>query len=91
MTTFKDYGGSSYQGWYGVYLMAMGNSDLGWQKTKQLNVGAELEFFNGRIRINADYYNKVTDDLLSDITLPSSSGFGSYKANVGQVANTGVD
>ena len=91
MTTFKDYGGSSYQGWYGVYLMAMGNSDLGWQKTKQLNVGAELEFFNGRIRVNADYYNKVTDDLLSDITLPSSSGFGSYKANVGQVANTGVE
>ena len=91
MTTFKDYGGSSYQGWYGVYLMAMGNNDLGWQKTKQLNIGTELEFFNGRIRVNADYYNKVTDDLLSDITLPSSSGFGSYKANVGQVANTGVE
>ena len=54
-------------------------------------MGAELEFFNGRIRVNADYYNKVTDDLLSDITLPSSSGFGSYKANVGQVANTGVE
>lgn len=91
MTTFKDYGGASYQGWYGVYLMAMGNNDLGWQKTKQLNVGVELELFNGRIRINADVYNKVTDDLLSDITLPSSSGFESYKANVGKVANNGVE
>ncbi len=91
MTTFKDYGGGGYQGWYGVYMIALGNEDLGWQKTKQLNIGTELEFFNGRVRINADYYNKVTDDLLSDITLPSASGFDSYKANVGKVANTGVE
>ncbi|MEG2340859.1 MAG: SusC/RagA family TonB-linked outer membrane protein [Odoribacter sp.] len=91
MTTFKDYGGLSYQGWYGVYLMAMGNDDLGWQKTKQLNIGVELELLKGRIRINADYYNKTTDDLLSDITLPSASGFGSYKANVGKVVNRGVE
>lgn len=91
MTTFKDYGSSNYNGWYGVYLMAMGNTDLGWQTTKQLNLGLELEMFNGRIRLNADYYNKVTDDLLSDITLPASGGFDTYKANVGKVVNRGVE
>lgn len=91
MTTFKDYGSSNYKGWYGVYLMAMGNTDLGWQTTKQLNLGVELEMFNGRIRLNADYYNKVTDDLLSDITLPASGGFDTYKANVGKVVNRGVE
>lgn len=91
LTTFKDYGGASYKGWYGVYLLGMGNNELGWQKTKQLNVGAEVELFSGRIRLNADVYNKVTDDLLSDITLPSASGFESYKANVGKVVNNGVE
>ena len=91
MTTFRDYEGINYKGWYGSYLVAMGNRDLGWQKTNQLDVGAELEFFNGRIRFSADVYNKVTNDLLSDITLPSSSGFGSYKANVGKVVNNGVE
>lgn len=91
MTTFRDYEGINYRGWYGSYLVAMGNRDLGWQKTNQLDVGAELEFFNGRIRFSADVYNKVTNDLLSDITLPSSSGFGSYKVNVGKVVNNGVE
>lgn len=91
MTTFKDYGNANYKGWYGVYLMAMGNPDLGWQTTKQLNIGTEVELFNGRIRLNADYYNKMTDDLLSDITLPSSAGFDTYKANVGKVVNRGVE
>lgn len=91
MTTFKDYGGNNYQGWYGVYLMAMGNDELGWQKTGQLNIGVEMKFFHGRIRLNADFYNKVTDDLLSDINLPSAGGFSSYKANVGKVENRGVE
>ncbi len=91
MTTYRDYEGINYKGWYGSYLIAMGNRDLGWQKTNQLDFGLELEFLNGRIRFNADVYNKVTNDLLSDINLPSSSGFESYKANVGKVVNNGVE
>lgn len=91
MTTFKAYGNDVYNHWYGVYLMALGNDELGWQTTRQLNVGMELELFQGRIRLNADVYNKVTDDLLSDITLPSSAGFDTYKANVGQLVNRGVE
>lgn len=91
MTTFKDYGGLNYNGWNAVYLMAIGNPYLGWQKTKQLNMGLELELFRGRIRLNADWYNKMTDDLLTDITLPASGGFDTYKANVGKILNRGVE
>ena len=90
MKTFK-YFDNTYHGWNGSYLLALGNKELGWQQTRQLNVGAEFELFRGRIRVNADVYNKVTDDLLSDITLPITSGFGSYKANVGKVQNKGVE
>ena len=91
MTTFKSFGSDVYKGWHGVYLMALGNSDLGWQMTHQLDLGVELELFQGRVHLNADFYHKMTDDLLSDITLPSSSGFDTYKANVGKVMNRGVE
>lgn len=90
MTTYK-YFGNNYSGWNGAYVMALGNDELGWQVTKQLNIGLDLELFKGRFRVNADIYNKVTDNLLSDITLPSASGFTNYKANVGEVVNKGVE
>ena len=60
-----------------------------WQKTRQFNVGTELAFFQNNLNISMDVYNKVTDNLLTDINLPLSSGFSSYKANVGKVQNRG--
>lgn len=89
LRTYKDYGGKSTQGWYGVSLMAYGNPDLKWQKTRQLNIGTELTLLNNRLNLTFDVYNKVTDNLLTDINLPLSSGFSSYKANVGKVRNRG--
>ena len=89
LRTYKDNGGKSTQGWYGVSLMAYGNPDLKWQKTRQLNVGTELALFQNNLNISMDIYNKVTDNLLTDINLPLSSGFASYKANVGKVENRG--
>lgn len=91
LTTFRDYGGGSYRGWNGVYLLGLGNPDLGWQTTYQLNAGTELELFQRRLRINVDVYDKTTENLLADINLPSSSGFDTYKANVGKVSNRGVE
>lgn len=91
MRTFKYFGVENYNGFSGAYLLGMGNSDLGWQTTKQVNVGMELEMFRSRIKLNVDFYNKLTDDMLADITLPTASGFNSYKANVGKVLNRGVE
>ena len=89
-TTYK-YFGNNYSSWNGAYVMALGNDELGWQVTKQWNLGIDLDLFQGRVRINADVYHKLTDNLLSDITLPSASGFPNYKANVGEVVNKGVE
>lgn len=87
--TYKDFGGQSSQGWYGTYIMAYGNPDLQWQKTGQFNVGMDMDLFSRRISMSFDVYNKITDDLLADVNLPISSGFSSYKANVGKVQNKG--
>jgi hypothetical protein len=89
--TYQYYNSANYRYLNGSSLMGLGNSDLGWQKTQQFNIGTEASLFNNRLKLSVDLYNKFTNDLLSDINLPISSGFNSYKANVGEVRNRGVE
>ena len=91
MRTFKYFSGQNYNGNPGSYLLGIGNPELGWQKTGQLNIGLELGMFENRLKVNVDWYNKLTDDMLADITLPLAGGFGSYKANIGKVLNRGLE
>ena len=91
LTTYRYFSQETLKHWTGAYMMGMGNPDLTWQKTKQLNVGLETLLFDSRLRLNVDYYNKLTDALITDINIPTASGFGSYKANVGEVRNRGLE
>jgi TonB-linked SusC/RagA family outer membrane protein len=91
LTTYQDFGGKNYQNWYGSYIMALGNEDLAWQKTNQYNLGTDLELFNNRIRLNVDVYNKITDNLLANVNLPTAGGFSNYRANIGKVENKGIE
>ncbi|HNU59582.1 MAG TPA: SusC/RagA family TonB-linked outer membrane protein, partial [Aquaticitalea sp.] len=85
------YGNTSYGGLPAVYPSNIPNPDLKWESTKQLNLGINLGFFNDRLTITADYYDKKTDDLLLSRPLPPSSGFSSITENVGKVENKGVE
>jgi hypothetical protein len=91
LRTYRYVSNQGYRHWVGAYLIAMGNEDLTWQQTEQLNVGVETTLFDGRLRLNVDVYDKMTHALLSDVNLPLSSGFNSYRANVGEVSNRGVE
>ena len=85
----------TFDRWYisgfGVALKALGNRDLKWETTNKLNVGTDLEFWNNRISFVFDYYYNKTVDLITDVTLPGSSGFSSYKSNLGETLNKGFD
>ncbi len=72
-------------------LGALGNKDLKWETTTQLNAGLDIEFLKGRIALTVDAYKKITDDLLLNAQLPTSSGYSSGFKNVGKVANTGLE
>lgn len=50
-----------------VTLKSMANPDLRWEKSRQLDAGIDLSFFNGRIEFMADYYHKITTDLLYEL------------------------
>ncbi|MGN6421342.1 MAG: SusC/RagA family TonB-linked outer membrane protein [Pseudobacter sp.] len=75
----------------GAGMLALGNPDLRWQQTKKLNLGADLEFFKGRIQATVNYYQEKTDDLFTTINTTPSSGFSFYYANLGLVQNKGIE
>nr|WP_244545702.1 TonB-dependent receptor [Fodinibius roseus] len=72
-------------------LQRLANPDLEWEKTTQYNVGVELDLFNQIVSLEADYYYKLTDDLLLDRPIPATTGFDVVMDNVGSVSNRGVD
>jgi TonB-linked SusC/RagA family outer membrane protein len=91
LMTFRFFGLENYQYWQGAYLLGLGNTDLTWQATGQFNAGMEFALRNNRLRLSVDLYDKLTRDMVSDINLPTSSGFNSYLANVGEVRNRGIE
>ncbi|MFR5657696.1 MAG: TonB-dependent receptor domain-containing protein [Butyricimonas faecihominis] len=68
----------------------LGNPDLKWERSQNLDLGIDLQVFKV-LNATLGYYRKVTNDLIGDITLPASTGFKSYKSNLGKVVNKGVE
>ena len=82
--------------WYvtgaGASLMSTrGNPDLEWEKTNKFDAGIELEMFDSRLSFKSSYYYQLTNGLIMDVTLPSSTGFDTYKSNMGKVLNEGFE
>ncbi|MFS4457405.1 SusC/RagA family TonB-linked outer membrane protein [Maribacter sp. 2304DJ31-5] len=76
----------------GVLLAgSAGNPDLKWEVTKQTNIGIDLDMFNGRLNLVADYYKKNTEDLLLSVPLPRTSGVADVLRNIGEVENKGFE
>jgi TonB-linked SusC/RagA family outer membrane protein len=75
----------------GYYPCTLGNKDLTWEKTTQLDLGFDLELWNGRASLSADWYRKRTSDLLLSRPIPSSTGYTSFTDNIGGVQNKGVE
>jgi len=80
-----------YKTGFGVYLKALGNKDLTWETTRTLDIGAEIELFNKRFYLKGSYYDKETVDLINDVTVPTSTGFTSYRDNIGEISNKGYE
>ena len=67
------------------------NKDLQWESTRQLDIGADASFFNSRVTVTADYYQKKTHNLLLSSPIPYTSGFTSTLLNIGNILNKGFD
>ena len=73
----------------GTSPATISNENLRWETTNQYDIGIDVSLFNYKLNLTVDYYNKLTNDLLINIDLPRSSGFGSGIQNLGQVRNQG--
>ena len=67
------------------------NANLGWEKVLQTNVGFDLGIFNNRIRLEGDFYNSKSIDLLLNVPVPTITGYSSQIQNIGKVQNKGME
>lgn len=96
LTDFQPYGsyittGGLYGGQSIVRAADLPNQDLQWERSKTLDIGADIGFFNGRASIIFDYYDRRTDNLLTTVSLPASTGFPSIFTNLGNLQNKGFE
>ncbi len=69
----------------------IGNPDITWETTTNINVGVEFNLFRNRLTGSIDYYNKKTTDLLFWLSVPESAGSRGYYGNIGDIRNSGVE
>ncbi|HVZ26264.1 MAG TPA: hypothetical protein VG842_09430, partial [Sediminibacterium sp.] len=55
------------------------------------NLGLNMGFLNNRISATVELYKRITKDLILQENLPTSTGFNTVAANVGQISNKGIE
>ena len=88
---YKQIGAGEYDGETGYYNSTLKNTALRWEQSRSFETGLDLGFFNNRLNFILDYYNRTTDNLLTDVNLPAYTGFSSMKTNLGKLRNSGFE
>jgi TonB-linked SusC/RagA family outer membrane protein len=91
-------------GWQGLYTVggrynnggvirpgSLPNPGLSWEESRVFDGGFDLGLFSNRLTVVFDYYKKVNENLITSLTLPSSSGYGSISTNLGSLENKGIE
>ena len=90
LSTYNYITDRTYNGDMGVTLMALANPALKWQRQLERTVGFDITLLN-RLSGRFEYYDNLTDNLLTDVTLAPSSGFSAFKENLGETVNRGFE
>ena len=69
----------------GSAVTSLANPNLGWETTKQFDIGLDLSLFNDRVSFVYDYYTKNTTNLLYNVQVPQESGFTNFSDNIGEI------
>ena len=84
-------GGANYMDNVGIYPLQSGNENLGWEKLWTTNLALHLGFL-GRINLDAEFYNKLTTDMLMSVPVSyADKGEGFRWDNIGAMVNRGVE
>jgi TonB-linked SusC/RagA family outer membrane protein len=75
----------------GMYVSELPNPTLGWEYSETWNVGLDFGVLKNRLSGTIEYYLQNTKDVLLSVSLPATSGVGSYMANIGKTQNQGLE
>lgn len=64
---------------------------LKWERNDQFNIGVDFGILNGRVRLTADWYNKMSRDILLELAQPTHMGYDALLMNSGEIKNTGIE
>ena len=83
--------GSFYAGSSAIVNSIIANPNLEWERSKTLDLGADIGFAGDRGNLVVDYYHRITNNLLTTLSLPPSTGFSGIFTNLGSLGNRGVE
>ena len=63
----------------------IGNENITWETNTNINAGVDFELFKGRLTGSAEYFYRLTSDMLYYVTIPISYGFAGYYDNIGDM------
>lgn len=84
-------GSANYTNFGGQAPSQIGNPNLQWETNKQFDIGLDFGLFNNRLNGEIDYYVRNSEDLLLNVNIPTSTGFGSVVKNLGRMENKGFE
>ncbi len=88
--TYGDYSTTLGNNW-GAYPNRLGNADLTWETSEQINIGFDAALLRSRLHVNFDWYRKTTKDWLVEAPILATAGAGAPYINGGNVVNSGVE
>ncbi len=69
----------------------LGNPDLKHESMASYEIGADLRFLNNRIGVDLSYFNNTNSDLLLDVPIAESSGYGELYLNAATMESKGFE
>lgn len=72
-------------------LARKGNKDITWETNTNLNIGVEFGLWNDRLYGNVDFFNRLTSDMLFQMSVPTEAGYTSIWTNIGDMRNRGIE
>ena len=67
------------------------NPNLGWEKTRDAKVGLDMGFWKDRVNVNAEYYYRLSTDVVTSSQVQSTTGFTYVYFNSSDIMNSGVE
>lgn len=74
-----------------IATSTLGSATLRPEMTSEAEAGLNLQFFGGRLGLDATYYHRITKDQIFTLPVDPATGYSYMVTNFGKVRNTGFE